>query len=553
MNSIILNRYQLWRGLATDAQVSAQLAAMENDEKAIEDAFYKELEFGTGGMRGEIGAGTNCFNIYTIARVTQGIADNMMAHGQKTAAVSHDSRILSDVFAATAARVFAYNGIKAYLTRELAPTPFLSYMTREMRADIGVMITASHNPAQYNGYKVYGADGCQLTDARSNEMIAHIAKVDPFAVKTETLEHYLASGSIEYVSGALERRYLTEVKKQACGQAEGLCVVYTPLNGAGYRLVPKILVEAGADLHIVPEQGMPDGRFLTCPFPNPEKAEALKLGLELARGKDADLLIATDPDGDRMGLAVKTADGYRLMTGNETGALLADYLLARRKENGTLPARPVIIKTIVSTELAADVAKTYGAQVFDVLTGFKYIGEVIGRLEQKGEAERFVFGFEESYGCLAGGYVRDKDAVVASMLAAEMTAHYKKQGKTLADRIGELYAAFGTYTHRLRSFEFPGAAGFAEMKRLLAGLRLNLPREIGGVEVVKTVDYLAQTEFELPPADVLLFDLSDGSRLIIRPSGTEPLIKMYLSAAQTPQENEKAFARLEEFLAETFG
>jgi len=526
---------------------------MAGDAKAVEDAFYKDLEFGTGGIRGLLGAGTNYLNVVTITKITKGIADNMRARGQKAAAISYDSRILSDVFAKTAARVFASSGIKAYLSRALAPTPFLSFMVREMRADIGVMITASHNPARYNGYKAYGSDGGPLTDARSNEMIENIAKVDPFSVRSDSLENYLAAGLVEYVPEALEKKYLAEVKKQSCGQADNVSVVYTPLNGTGYRLVPEILRGTGAELHIVPEQGMPDGSFATCPSPNPEKPEALKLGLALAKTKNADLLIATDPDADRMGLAVNTADGFCLLSGNETGALLCDYLLSCRSAGGTLPIRPVVIKTIVSTELASCVAKAYGAEIFDVLTGFKYIGEVIGRLEAKGEAERFVFGFEESYGCLAGTYVRDKDAVVASMLAAEMAAYYKARGMTLVDRINELYAEFGTYAHRLRSFEFPGAAGFAKMKELLASLRQNLPEKIGGVSIAKTIDYLSQTESDLPPSDVLLFDLSDGSRLIVRPSGTEPLIKMYLSAAKNPAENEKTFARMDEFLNNRFG
>ena len=546
-------RYQLWCEQVTDLGILEQLKSMKGDEKRIDNAFYKDLEFGTGGLRGEIGAGTNCLNIYTIAKVTQGIADNMKANGLKSAAISYDSRINSDLFAEKTAQVFAANGIKAYLTRELMPTPFLSFMTRELKAGIGIMITASHNPAKYNGYKVYGADGCQLTDARSKEMICYIDKIDPFKVKTGELAQYIKAGLVEYAKDELEKQYLACVKKQSVGSADGLRVVYTPLNGAGYRLVPEILKQAGVtDLFTVSEQRYPDGRFLTCSFPNPEKPEALRIGLELAKEKDADILIATDPDADRMGVAVKTKDSYRLMTGNETGALLTDYLFSRRFENGSLPQKPILIKTIVSTDLAVRIAESYGAECFNVLTGFKYIGEMIAQLEKNDETNRFVFGFEESYGCLAGSYVRDKDAVVAPMLTAEMAAYYKRKGKTLADRIEELYTKFGTYTHRLKSYEFPGADGNVKMKSLLASLRAKLPQEIGGVKVAKTIDYLTQKEFKLPPADVMLFDLSDGSQLIIRPSGTEPLIKMYLTAAKTPDENALVFERLEKFLNDTF-
>ena len=409
-------KYELWRKNVSDKEVAAQLDAMKGNDKAIENAFYKDLEFGTGGLRGELGAGTNCLNVYTIRKVTQGIADCMKHYGYKKAAISHDSRINSDVFAAEVARVFAANGIKAYLTKELMPTPYLSFITRHYGADIGVMITASHNPAKYNGYKVYGSDGCQLTDARANEMIGYIEKVDPFAVKVAALSESVKEGKIEYVSDDVTELYLAEVKKRSVGSADGLKVAYSPLNGTGYKLVPEMLKRIGvAALDIVKEQGYPDGRFTTCSYPNPEKAEALKLGLELAKAKDSDILIATDPDADRMGIAVKHGGGYTLMTGNEVGVLLTDFLFSRRKENGTLPKNPVLVKTIVSTALAVKVAEEYGAEIYNVLTGFKYIGDVIGKLEAKGEADRFVLGFEESYGYLSGSYVRDKDAVVASM------------------------------------------------------------------------------------------------------------------------------------------
>lgn len=538
-------QYEQWVKKVTEPEVKKQLEAMKGDDKAIENAFYKYLEFGTAGLRGELGAGTNCLNVYTIRKVTQGIADCMKQSGLKTAAISYDSRINSDVFAAETAKVFAANGIKAYLTKELMPTPYLSFIVRHFKADIGVMITASHNPAKYNGYKVYGSDGCQLTDARANEMIGYIDNVDPFKVTTAAIDSYVKSGKIEYVGGDIAEYYLSEVMHRAVGNAEGLKIAYSPLNGTGYKLVPEILRRMKAEtLDIVKEQGYPDGRFETCSYPNPEKPEALKLGLQLAREKEADILIATDPDADRMGIAVRHNGDYTLMTGNEVGVLLTDYVFSKKKENGTLPENPVLVKTIVSTALAAEVAREYDADVRDVLTGFKYIGDVIGKLEAKGEADRFVLGFEESYGYLSGSYVRDKDAVVASMLTASMTAHYKKQGKTLVDRITEIYEKYGYYEHKLKSYEYAGAEGNAKMKKILSDLRNNLPEKIGGMKVTDTVDYMKQTRFDLPKSNVLSFKLDNGCSLIVRPSGTEPLIKVYFTAAKTREENAALFAEM---------
>ena len=538
-------QYEQWVKKVTEPEVKKQLEAMKGDDKAIENAFYKYLEFGTAGLRGELGAGTNCLNVYTIRKVTQGIADCMKQSGLKTAAISYDSRINSDVFAAETAKVFAANGIKAYLTKELMPTPYLSFIVRHFKADIGVMITASHNPAKYNGYKVYGSDGCQLTDARANEMIGYIDNVDPFKVTTAAIDSYVKSGKIEYVGDDIAEYYLSEVMHRAVGSAEGLKIAYSPLNGTGYKLVPEILRRMKAEtLDIVKEQGYPDGRFETCSYPNPEKPEALKLGLQLAREKEADILIATDPDADRMGIAVRHNGDYTLMTGNEVGVLLTDYVFSKKKENGTLPENPVLVKTIVSTALAAEVAREYDADVRDVLTGFKYIGDVIGKLEAKGEADRFVLGFEESYGYLSGSYVRDKDAVVASMLTASMTAHYKKQGKTLVDRITEIYEKYGYYEHKLKSYEYAGAEGNAKMKKILSDLRNNLPEKIGGMKVTDTVDYMTQTRFDLPKSNVLSFKLDNGCSLIVRPSGTEPLIKVYFTAAKTREENAALFAEM---------
>ena len=546
-------KYERWMARVTDAEVRAQLESMRGDGNAIVNAFYKDLEFGTGGLRGELGAGTNCLNVYTIRKVTQGIADCMKRYGFRTAAVSRDSRINSDRFAAAAAEVFAANGITAYVTRELMPTPFLSYMTRETKSDIGVMITASHNPSKYNGYKVYGADGCQLTDARAAEMTGYIAAVDPFDVPVKPFEEGLKDGSIRYIDDALIDRYIAAVKEQSLGSAAGVKVVYSALNGTGYKLVPRILRETGAaDVTEVPEQCRPDGRFPTCPYPNPEKPEALRLGLELTEKTGADILIATDPDADRIGVAVRTADGCRLLTGNETGVLLTDYIFSRRKALGTLPERPVLVKTIVTTELGFKVAEKYRPETYDVLTGFKYIGDVIGKLEKKGEESRFVFGFEESYGCLAGTYVRDKDAVVAAMLVAEMAAYYKNRGLTLVDRLREIYAEFGTYRHKLVSKEFPGAEGHARMQTLLENLRRNLPETLAGARVTEVIDYLTQTTFDLPKSNVLSLKTEAGTQLIIRPSGTEPLIKFYITASRTPAENEKTVAAVLGWLDETF-
>ena len=546
-------KYELWCNKVTDTKIAEQLKALSGDEKAKENAFYKDLEFGTGGLRGEIGAGTNCLNVYTIAKVTQGISDCMKSHGYKTAAIAYDSRINSDVFARKAAEVFAANGMRVYITRELMPTPFLSFLTREKKADIGVMITASHNPAKYNGYKVYGSDGCQLTDNAANEMIGFIEPVDPFSVSTETFEDYLKKGAIEIVGDDIEQKYLACVQERSLMKADGIKVAYTPLNGTGYRLVPEILKRVGVDkIYPVPPQDKPDGNFTTCTYPNPEKPEALKLGLEAAKKSGADLLIATDPDADRIGIAVKCGNDYKLMTGNEVGVLLTDFLFSVRKANGTLPKKPVLVKTIVTTSLAEKVAANYDAEIFDVLTGFKYIGDVIAKLEKKGEEDRFVLGFEESYGYLSGCYVRDKDAVVASMLTAQMAAYHKKQGKTLVDRINEIYAKYGKYEHKLVSKEYPGADGNAKMKRLLKSVREKLPTSIAGAKVVKTVDYLTQTEYDLPKSNVLLFRADDGTQLIIRPSGTEPLIKFYLTACKTAEENKVILQKLQELIDELF-
>lgn len=546
-------KYEEWLKKVTNEDVKRGLAAMADDPERIENCFYKDLEFGTGGLRGELGAGSNCLNIYTIRRVTQGIADSMKHYGQKVACVSCDSRNYSELFKETVAEVFAKNGIKTYITKELMPTPFLSYITRNYQADIGVMITASHNPAKYNGYKVYGSDGCQLTDNAANELIGYIENVDPFEVSTGSLDEYIAAGLVNYVDDAVIEKYLETVFGQHINMADGLDVTYSALNGTGYKLVPEMLRRMNVKtLSLVDEQCHPDGNFPTCSYPNPEKPEALALGIETAKKNRSDILIATDPDADRVGTAVLHGGEYVLLTGNEVGVLLTDYLLSMKKANNTLPPRPVIVKTIVTTDLVRKVAAEYDAEIFDVLTGFKYIGDVIGKLERKGEENRYVLGFEESYGYLSGTYVRDKDAVNASMLVAEMTAYYKKKNMTLVDRLNEIYDRFGYYEHKLISFDFPGADGQAKLSRLLAQLRADLPRELAGRKVVKVIDYLTQTEADLPKSNVLSFTADDGTKLIIRPSGTEPIIKMYLTATRSKHENEEIFAKMQKMLEQIF-
>lgn len=546
-------KYRLWMEKVTDEEVRRGLIEMKDDPKRIENSFYKDLGFGTGGLRGELGAGSNCLNVYTIRRVTQGIANSMKRYGMTTACVSCDSRNCSELFKNTVAEVFAANGITVYITKELMPTPFLSYITRYYKADMGVMITASHNPARYNGYKVYGSDGCQLTDKAAGELIDYIEAVDPFEVETGSLNRYLSEGRVKYVGDEVTEKYLSTVMKQHINYAEGLSVAYSALNGTGYKLVPEMLARMKVEnLTLVEEQCRPDGDFPTCPYPNPEKAEALALGIKTARAAGADILIATDPDADRVGTAVLHNGEYVLLSGNEAGVLLTDYLLSMKKAAGTLPSRPVIVKTIVTTDLVRKVAEKYNAEIYDVLTGFKYIGDVIAKLEKKGEEDRYVLGFEESYGYLSGTYVRDKDAVNASMLIAEMTAYYKKRNMTLVDRLNQIYAEYGYYEHRLMSFDFPGADGQAKLARLLKKIRENLPVSIAGVKIVRTVDYLTQTEADLPKSNVLSFTAEDGTKLIIRPSGTEPIIKMYLTATKTKDENEKKFKMMREMLEEMF-
>ena len=541
--------YKQWLENATDdPALTEELKAIEGNDNEIHDRFYRQLEFGTAGLRGTLGAGTNRMNIYVVRQATQGLANYVnKKFGGGAVAISHDSRINADVFMLEAARVLAANGIKVYITKELQPTPVLSYLVRHFGCQAGIMVTASHNPAAYNGYKAYGEDGCQMTDVSAGIVYDEICSLDMFTgAKLCDLSEAVASGIVEYVDDSVYTEYLAEVKKQQVnpGICEGsdLSVVYTPLNGTGNKLVRRVLSEIGVEnVAVVKEQELPDGNFTTCPFPNPEIEEALELGLKMCNELKPDLLLATDPDADRVGIAVPDEDGsYRLITGNETGIMLTDYILRCRKENGTLPENPIIVKTIVSTILVKRICKKYGCSMVDVLTGFKYIGEVILGLEQKGETDRYLLGFEESYGYLAGTYVRDKDAVVASMLIAEMAAYYKKQGKTLSQVIDELYHEYGYYYNKTLNFYFEGAEGMQKMSELMDNLRADAPKEIASFKVEGICDYLESIDtdlvtgntesIDLPKSNVLSYSLEGGNAAIVRPSGTEPKIKLYLTS-----------------------
>lgn len=531
-----------------DKDLALELEKINGNDEEIYERFYRALEFGTAGLRGIIGAGTNRMNIYVVRQATQGLANYILnKYGKGAVAISHDSRIKADLFMIEAARVLAANGIKVYITSELQPTPVLSFLVRHFKCQAGIMITASHNPAAYNGYKAYGEDGCQMTDVAATAVYNEIQNIDMFSgVKLADFDDAVNSGMIEYVEDSVYTQYLEcvksrQVSKGICTDAD-LSVVYTPLNGTGNKLVRRVLAEIGVEkVSIVKEQEMPDGNFTTCPYPNPEIKEALQKGLEMCDAVKPDLLLATDPDADRVGIAVKDYDGsYRLLSGNETGAMLTEYILRSRTEAGTLPKDPVIVKTIVTTKLINAICNKYNAQLRDVLTGFKYIGEVILNLEKVDEAERFVFGFEESYGYLSGSYVRDKDAVVASMLICEMAAYYKKQGKTLAMVMDDMYKEYGFYKNTTLNFGFSGAAGMQKMADIMSNLRENSPKEFASYKVLKVADYLQSKELnlvtgeektiDLPKSNVLSYSLEGEHACIIRPSGTEPKIKLYITA-----------------------
>lgn len=551
--------YALWCEKAVDdPDLQTELKSIANDDEAIKDRFYRDLEFGTGGLRGVIGAGAYRMNIYTIRRATQGLADYVKEAfpANPSVAIAYDSRIKSDVFAKTAASVLSANGIKVYIYPELMPTPMLSFAVRELKCSAGIVITASHNPAKYNGYKVYGSDGCQLTLGAAEIVLKNINSVPMFdGAKYIDFEAGIKDGSIEYIGRQVIDAYLEKVSEQGihtdlCASS-GLKVVYTPLNGTGNKPVRAILDKIGIkDVTVVPEQEYPNGNFTTCPFPNPEIKEALALGLKLCETVKPDLLLATDPDCDRVGIAVPSDNGYVLFTGNEVGAMLLEYICSERTKLGTMPENPVAVKTIVTTDIAKKIAEAYGVKMIDVLTGFKFIGEQIGFLEDKGEENRYIFGFEESYGYLAGSYVRDKDAVVASMLICEMAAFYRTKGISLLQARENMYAKYGVYKHSQQSFTCEGASGMERMKEIMSDLRIRTPEEIGGLKVTRFDDYLAsvsldtvtngKTMLTLPKSDVLAFMLTDGASVVIRPSGTEPKIKAYYTTTGKTQAEAEA-------------
>ena len=553
MEEKVKQQYDRWLSQpGMPADLADELNRIAGNEDAITDRFYRELEFGTGGLRGVIGAGTNRMNVYNIRKATQGLANYLNASDlPKKVAIGYDSRIKSDVFAKETAAVLAANGIKAYIYPRLEPTPALSWAVRYYGCGAGVCVTASHNPAKYNGYKVYGADGCQITLEVAAKILAAIEAVDCFAVQPADFDAALAEGKIEYSSEKCLDDFVDAVYAQRVGDGAGtadLKLVYTPLNGSGLECVKKLLAKLGVThVTVVPEQEKPDGNFPTCPYPNPEIRQAMERGLALCETVKPDLLLGTDPDCDRVGIAVPAGGQYQLITGNEVGVLLLDFVCRMHRANGTMPERPVAVKTIVTTPMAEKVAAHYGVELRNVLTGFKFIGEQIGILEAQGQEERYIFGFEESYGYLSGSHVRDKDAVNASMLICEMARWYRQQGRTLAQAMDALYQEFGYYKNRLLSEAFEGQNGMETMRRLMDQLRKQPPKALAGLPVQQVVDYRNADVTGLPSADVLEFRLKDDAKLMIRPSGTEPKIKLYLSAkaatAEQAEERVQALAR----------
>ena len=558
-----LDDYKRWSAAELeDPVLSRELEEISGNDEQIRDRFAVALKFGTAGLRGVLGAGTNRMNIYVVRQATQGLANWVKTQsGSQLVAISYDSRINSDVFARTAACVLAANGIHVRIYDALMPVPALSFATRYYKANAGIMITASHNPAKYNGYKAYGPDGCQMTDDAAAVVYAEIQKTDVLTgARLISFEEGLSSGLIQYVGEDCKEALYDAIKARSvrpglCKTA-GLKLIYSPLNGSGLVPVTRVLHDIGIDdITIVPEQQYPDGNFPTCPYPNPEIFEALRLGLELAEKSGADLMLATDPDADRVGIAIRCPDGsYELVSGNEVGVLLLDYICQGRIEKGTMPENPVAVKSIVSTPLADAVAKSYGVEMRSVLTGFKWIGDQIAQLEAAGQVDRFIFGFEESYGYLAGPYVRDKDAIIGSMLICEMAAYYRSIGSSIKERLEEIYAKFGRYLNKVDSFEFPGLSGMEKMAGIMDGLRKNPPAEIGGYKVASVTDYQDTDKTGLPKANVLIYALEGGATVVVRPSGTEPKIKTYFTTlgkdlAQAQAQKDRLAAALKPLLA----
>lgn len=542
-------QYKLWLEKAVaDPDLIEELKTVGENEEEILDRFYRDLEFGTAGLRGVIGAGTNRMNYYTVCRATQGLADFLNKHFENpSVAIGYDSRIKSDYFSIEAAKVLAANGVKVYLYEELEPTPCLSFAIRYFNTSSGIILTASHNPAKYNGFKCYNSNGYQMTDEEADETYGFIQKVDYFTgIKSIDFDKAVADGMIEYMGDTVINAFLDEVQKQCVNpdivKASDLKVIYTPLNGTGNKPVRTILDRIGVkDVYVVPEQELPDGNFPTCPFPNPEIRQSFECALKMAEEIQPDLLLATDPDCDRVGIAVQDGNGgYKLMSGNEVGAMMLNYLLSQKAEKGTLSKQSVAVKSFVSTDLAEVIAKKYNCTFKNLLTGFKYIGELITQLEAEGRADDFVMGFEESYGYLAGTHARDKDAVVASMLICEMAAYYKSQGRSLAEVMDSLYDEFGYYFNVVESYTFEGAAGIEKMADIMNGLRESAPNNFAGYEVIRIDDYKTSSSInvadvstgtiDLPKSNVLAYTLMNGNKIIVRPSGTEPKIKAYITA-----------------------
>ena len=538
--------YLRWCEAVGEEYLQAELKEINGNDEAIKERFLLNLEFGTAGLRGVLGAGTNRMNIYTVGKATQGLANFLTSEKENpVVTISYDSRIRSDEFAQVAAQILAANGVKVYLYDALAPVPMLSFATRAHKSDAGIMITASHNPAKYNGYKVYGPAGCQMTSESADKVLAEINKLDIFAdIKKADFEQAKAEGKIEYVSDEVKQAYydwcLGQMMRKDIFVKEPMKMVYTPLNGSGLVPVTTVLAKAGLkDITIVEEQRLPDGNFPTCPYPNPEIREAMQLGLDRVKELDGDVLIATDPDADRVGIAVKENDEYVLLTGNQVGILLTDYIAKTRKELGTLPENPIMVKSIVSSSLADAVAASHGVETINVLTGFKYIGTEIKKLEEKGEEERFILGFEESYGYLVGSAVRDKDAVVATLLISEMAAYYRSIGSSINKALQDIYAKFGYYLNKVDSYEFEGLSGMDKMKDIMQGLRDKPLAKLGSLPVVAREDYKTlvhkdeltgeEWHIDLPNANILIYYLEGGHQVIVRPSGTEPKIKVYYS------------------------
>ena len=546
------NEYERWLSFdLEDCDLYPELAKIDNNDEEIKDRFAVSLKFGTAGLRGVLGAGTNRMNIYVVRQATQGIANWVKKQGgSQTVAISFDTRLKSDIFSKEAACVLAANGINVRIYEAAMPVPALSFATRYYKCNAGIMVTASHNPSKYNGYKAYGPDGCQMTDDAAAIVYDEIQKTDVLTgAKRISFAQGVEDGLIRFVDDGCKKAFYEAIEarqvRPGLAKTSGLKLVYSPLNGSGLVPVTQVLKDIGLnDITIVPEQEYPNGYFTTCSYPNPEIFEALEAGLKLAKECNADLMLATDPDADRVGIAMKCPDGsYELVSGNEMGVLLLDYICAGLIEKGKMPKNPVAVMSLVSTPLADAVAKNYGVELRKVLTGFKWIGDQILHLEEAGEEERFIFGFEESYGYLSGSYVRDKDAVVASMLICEMAAYYRSIGSSIKQRLEEIYAKYGRYFNKIDSYEFPGLSGMDKMAGIMQKLRDNPPTDIAGLKIVKAVDYKKTEETGLPAANVLVYSLDGGATVVIRPSGTEPKIKAYyttlgkdLAEAQTQKD-----------------